>query len=97
MSPFTGEEYYTHTTQDENHGIRNAGSGIGAVGKDYIGRENGTMKMSCQEKNFFSTNLGLMRVEGEYNPYSINVYGISSSSNSWIHSQAQPSRDSNYE
>ena len=97
MSQFTGEEYYTHATQDEDHEIRNAGPGIGAVGKNYTRREKGTMKMSCQEKNFVSTNLGLMRVEGEYNPYSMNVYGMSSSSNSWIHSQAQPSRDSSYE
>ena len=33
LSPFTGEEYYTHATQDEDHEIRNAGPGIGAVGK----------------------------------------------------------------
>ena len=37
-----------------------------------------------------------MRVEGEYNSYSMDVYGMSSSSNSWIHSQAQPLGDSNY-
>ena len=37
-----------------------------------------------------------MRVGGEYNSYSINVYEISSSGNSLIHSQAQPSRESNY-
>ena len=55
------------------------------------------MKMSCQEENSFSTNFGLIRVQGEYNPYSMDVYGMSSSSNSWIHSQAQPSRDSSYE
>ena len=29
LSSFTGEEYYTHATQDEDHGIRNAGPGIG--------------------------------------------------------------------
>ena len=38
-----------------------------------------------------------MRVEGEHNPYSMDVYGMLSSSNSWIHSQAQPSEDSSYE
>ena len=53
LSPFTGEEYYTHATQDEDNGIRNAGPRIGAVGKDYTRREKGTMKMSCQEENYF--------------------------------------------
>ena len=48
LSLFTGEEYYTHVTQDEDHGIRNVGPGIGAGGKDYTRREKGTMKMSCQ-------------------------------------------------
>ena len=37
-----------------------------------------------------------MRVEGEYNPYSMDIYGMSSNSNSWIHSQTQPSGDSSY-
>ena len=46
LSSFTGEEYYTHATQDEDHGITNVGPGISATGKDYISRENGTMKMS---------------------------------------------------
>ena len=45
LSPFTGEEYYTHATQDKDRGIINAGPGIGAVGKDYTSRENDTMKM----------------------------------------------------
>ena len=82
MSLFTSAEYYTHVTQDENYEIRNAGPEIGAIGKDYTRREKGTMKMSCQEDNSFSTNFGSMRVEGEYNPYSMDVYGMSSSSNS---------------
>ena len=86
LSPFTGEEHYTHATQDEDHEIRNAGPGISAVGKDYTRRENSTMKMSYQKKNSFSTNFGSMRVQGEYNLYSMDVYRMSSSSNSWIHS-----------
>ena len=32
-----------------------------------------------------------MRIEGEYNPYSIDVYEISLNNILWIHSQAQPS------
>ena len=96
LSPFTGEEYYTHATQDEDHGTRNVGPGIGAVGKDYTSRKNGTMKMSHQEENSFSTNFGSMRVEGEYNSYSMDVYEMSSNSNSWIHSQVQSLGDSSY-
>ena len=45
LSPFTGEEYYTHAIQYEDYWIRNAGLGIGAIEKDYTSRENGTMKM----------------------------------------------------
>ena len=52
--------------------------------------------MSCQEENFFFTNFGSVRVEGEYNSYSMDVYRMPSSSNSWIYSQAQPSGDSSY-
>ena len=53
LSPFTDEKYYTHATQDEDYGIRNVGSGIGVVGKDHIRRENDTMKILCQEEEFF--------------------------------------------
>ena len=40
LSPFTGEQYYTHATQDEDHGSRDAGQGFGAVGKNYIRKRN---------------------------------------------------------
>ena len=39
MSPFTGEDDFTHATKDEDHGSRRVGSGIGAIGKPYIGRQ----------------------------------------------------------
>ena len=39
FSPFTGEDDFTHATQDEDHGSRRAGPGIGAVGKPYRGRQ----------------------------------------------------------
>ena len=40
-SPFTGEEQFTHATQDEGHGSRAAGVGIGAIGKTFEGRRRG--------------------------------------------------------
>ena len=35
MSQFTCENDFTHCTQDEDHGSRRAGPGIGAIGKPY--------------------------------------------------------------
>ena len=39
LSPFTGEDDFTHATQDEDHEFRGAGSGIGSNGKPYGGRQ----------------------------------------------------------
>ena len=39
LSPFTGEDDFTHATQDKDHGSRRAGPGIGAIGKPYRGRQ----------------------------------------------------------
>ena len=39
LSPFTGEDDFTHATQDEGHGSRRAGPGVGAIGKPYRGRK----------------------------------------------------------
>ncbi|RVW64943.1 hypothetical protein CK203_041844 [Vitis vinifera] len=39
ISQFTCENDFTHCTQDEDHGSRRAGPGIGAIGKPYRGRE----------------------------------------------------------
>ena len=39
VSQFTCENTFTHCTQDENHGSRRAGPGIGAIGKPYKGIE----------------------------------------------------------
>ena len=35
MSQFTCENDFTHCTQDEDHGSRRTGLGIGAIGKPY--------------------------------------------------------------
>ncbi|RVW18754.1 hypothetical protein CK203_098147 [Vitis vinifera] len=39
ISQFTCENDFTHCTQDEDHGSRRAGPGIGAIRKPYRGRE----------------------------------------------------------
>ena len=39
LSPFTGEDDFTHATQDEDHGSRRAGPSIGAIGKPYRGQQ----------------------------------------------------------
>ena len=39
-----------------NYEIKNDGSGIDVVGKDYTRRKNGTVKMSQQEEKFFYTD-----------------------------------------
>ena len=37
LSPFTGIDDFTYATQDEDHGSRIAGPGIGAIGNPYRG------------------------------------------------------------
>ena len=39
FSSFTGEDDFTHATQDEDHGSRRAGLSIGVIGKPYRGRQ----------------------------------------------------------
>ena len=39
LSPFTGEDDFTHATQDEDHRSRRADLSIGATGKPYRGRQ----------------------------------------------------------
>ena len=38
LSPFNGEDYFTHATQDEDHRSRRASPSIGSIGKPYRGR-----------------------------------------------------------
>ncbi|RVW52185.1 hypothetical protein CK203_077864 [Vitis vinifera] len=40
---FTCEDDFTHCTQDEDHGSRRAGPGVGAIGKPYRGRQRRMM------------------------------------------------------
>ncbi|KAL6318099.1 hypothetical protein AAG906_035244 [Vitis piasezkii] len=86
MSQFTCENDFTHYTQDENHGSRRAGLGIGAIGKPYRGRER-TMTPYNEELlsgSFESMSIGTQFSDSSneakvYPPY-VMCYGQLSSS-----------------
>ena len=63
MSPFTGEDDFTHATQDEDHGSRRAGPGIGAVGKPYRGRRR---RMTQHNEDSFSASFESMIIGTQY-------------------------------
>ena len=51
LSPFTGEDDFTHATQDEDHGSRRSGPRIGATGKPHRGRQR---RMTPYNEDSFS-------------------------------------------
>ena len=57
-SPFTIEADFTHATQDEDHGCREAGPGIGAIrgGKNSRKSQTEPKKSRSQTKNFPNRN-----------------------------------------
>ena len=57
LSPFTGEDDFTHATQDEDHGSRRAGPGIGAIGKPHRGRQR---EMTPYNEDSFLVSLQCM-------------------------------------
>ena len=63
LSPFTGEDDFTHATQDEDHGSRRAGPGIGTVGKPYRGRRR---RMTQHKENSFSASFESMSIGTQY-------------------------------
>ena len=63
MSPFTGEDDFTHATQDEDHGSRRAGPGIRAIGKPYRGGQR--RKISYNEDSF-SANFKSMGIGTQF-------------------------------
>ncbi|KAB2603152.1 hypothetical protein D8674_004157 [Pyrus ussuriensis x Pyrus communis] len=105
MSPFTGEANFTHATQDEDHGSRWVGPGIGVIGKDYTRRERGKGTLSSQEDDSLSItsdSLGVGSSDYGYThnqPFSYPSYPIHvgmESSNSWKESETQSSNDFSY-
>ncbi|KAI5317211.1 hypothetical protein L3X38_036918 [Prunus dulcis] len=102
MSPFTGEANFTHATQDEDHGSRQVGPGIGAIGKDYTRRERGKEILSSQEDDSLSitsdsVGVGSSNYDYTHNqPFPYPSYLIplgKESSSSWKESETQSSND----
>ena len=76
MSPFTGEEQFIHATQDENHGSRDVGVGIGAIEKTFKGRRCGQQtRMSQYDGEFLATTFSSSSMNTEYNSYSDSQNG----------------------
>ena len=74
-----------HATQDDDHGSRRVGVGIGAIGKNYTLRERGQENLSRLEEDSLSTTFDFMGVRGSnYGPYQsyFMPYGMQSSHNS---------------
>ena len=75
---------------------RNAGQEF-SVGKDYIRKEKSIIEISQEKDNSIFMNFGFIKfISYFHNSYSINIYGMSSSSNSWIPAQTQLSESNNY-
>ena len=63
MSPFIGEDDFTHATQDEEHGSRRAGPGIGAIGKPHRGRQK---RMTPYNEDLFSASFESMSIGTQF-------------------------------
>ena len=84
MSPFTGEDDFTHATQDEDHRSRRASPGIEAIGNPYRGRQR---KMTQHNEDLFSASFESMSICTQYSDSSneANVFPL------YIMSYGQPS------
>ena len=63
LSPFIGEDDFTHATQDEDHGSSRAGPGIGAIGKPYRGRQR---RMTYHNEDSMSASFESMSIGTQY-------------------------------
>ena len=63
LSPFTGEDDFTHVTQDEDHGSKRASPGIGAIGKPYRGRQR---RMAHHNEDSLSASFESMSIGTQY-------------------------------
>ena len=70
MSLFTGKDDFTHATQDEDHGSRRAGPGIGTIGKLYRGRRR---RMTQHNEDSFSVSFESMSIDTQYSDSSNNA------------------------
>ena len=62
LSPFTGEDDFTHATQDEDPS-RRVGPGIGAIGKPYRGRQR---RMTPYNEDSFSASFESMSIGTQF-------------------------------
>ena len=63
MNPFTGEDDFTHATQDEDHGSKRTGPSFGAIGNPYRGRRR---RMAQHNEDSFSTSFESMHIGTQY-------------------------------
>ena len=63
LSSFTGEDDFTHATQDEDYGSRRFGRGIGAIGKPYRGRQR---RMAHHNEDSWSASFESMSIGTQY-------------------------------
>ena len=62
-SPFTSEDDFTYSTQDEDLGSRRAGPDIGAIGKPYRDQQR---RMTYHNEDSLSTSFESMSIETKY-------------------------------
>ena len=63
MIPFTGEDDFTHVTQDEDHGSKRAGPSIRVIGKPYRGRQR---RMAHHNEGSLSASFESMSIGTQY-------------------------------
>ncbi|KAL6329058.1 hypothetical protein AAG906_007348 [Vitis piasezkii] len=104
VSQFTCENTFTHGTQDEDHGSRRAGPGIGAIGKPYRGRErmmepyNEELLSGSFESMSIGTQFSNSSNEANVYPPHVMSYGQPSSSDEeYGMSRYSPSRQMPYQ
>ena len=70
MSQFTGEEQFTHVTQDEDHSSRAVGVGICAIEKTFKGIRHGQQtRMSQTNDESLVMTFSSMSMNAEHSSY----------------------------
>ena len=66
LSPFIGEDDFTHATQDEDRGSRRVGPGIKAIGKPHRGRQR---RMTPYNEDSFSASFESMSIGTQFSDH----------------------------
>ena len=95
LSSFTGEDDFTHATQDEDHGSRRASPGIGAIRKPYRGRQQ---RMAHHNEDSLSTSFESMSIGTQYSDSSndSNIFPLNTMSYGQPSSNPSASIDEEY-